>query len=50
MRNIKESINALDWEAITKDLHDKGFVIVRELLTPLDDRRSEDYRPARIGF
>jgi len=32
MENIEARLAAKDWSAITKDLHDKGFVIVREIL------------------
>jgi len=32
MKNIETRLTAKDWQAITKELHDKGFVIVPEVL------------------
>jgi hypothetical protein len=33
---IKERITALDWNTITAVLHGKGFVIVKNVLTPME--------------
>lgn len=36
MENIKEKISSVDWQAIAREMHDKGFALVPKLLTDAD--------------
>jgi hypothetical protein len=49
-KSISERISSLEWSAIAPDLHDRGFVIVKNVLTPgecgrlINEYNADEYR------
>src|ERR1700736_5035620 len=44
MRPVTDRIDKLDWESIRKELHDKGFAVVKEVLFKNEcDQLIEEY-------